>query len=144
MKRDEAVKLVRSLLRPTGALGYLVTRGPQWPAASECGEYKKAVGRVMAHAYSLLMPVFDEHPELVPGSESDANGPGAAGEPLPPETSPAGMVPYLNEAHGVIQDVVNRMLAEASLARHKDFIHDSARQLKDAILKARQMFMKAG
>jgi hypothetical protein len=143
MKRDEALKFVRSLMRPTGALGYLVTRGPQWPPAAECREYKKAVGRVMAHAYSLLMPVFDEHPELVPCSESDANGLWGAGEPLPPETSPAGMVPYLDEAHGVIQNVVNRMLADPSLARHKDFIHDSVRQLEDAILKARQMFMKA-
>ena len=141
MKRDEARKLVRSLLRPTGDLGYLVTRGPQWPPASECREYKKAVGRVIAHAYSLLLPVFDEHPELVPAPES-ANGLGAAGEP-PPETSPGGLVPYLDEAHAVIQDVVNRMLADASLARHKDFIHDSARQLEDAIDRARKMFMKA-
>ena len=53
------------------------------------------------------------------------------------------MVPYLDEVRAAIQGVVNRMLADASLARHKDFIQDSARQLEDAISKARKMFMKA-
>jgi len=54
MNQNDAFELARSLLRPTGALGYLVTRGPAWPPLDKCGEYKRAVGRVMGNAYCLL------------------------------------------------------------------------------------------
>lgn len=70
MNQNDAFELARSLLRPTAALGYLVTRGPAWPPMGQCGEYKRAVGRVMGNAYCLLQPIWDEHPNLDLGSRS--------------------------------------------------------------------------
>jgi hypothetical protein len=68
MNRDEALELARALLRPAGILCDLVTRGPGWPPISECRQYKRAVGHVAGNAYCLLRPIWDEHPDLNPGS----------------------------------------------------------------------------
>src|SRR5438552_2434 len=110
MNRNDALELARSLLRPTGALGYLVTRGPAWPPLGECGEYKSAVGRVMGNAYCLLQPIWDEHPSLDPGSASNTDPLRLEDQPHPPETNPAGLLPYLEETHRALNRVARHML----------------------------------
>src|SRR6266481_901428 len=122
MNQNEALELARSLLRPMGALGYLVTRGPTWPPAAECAEYKRAVGRVMGDAYCLLQPVWDEHPELDPGSRSNVDPLGLENQPHLPLTSPAGLLPYLEEADGVLSRIVSSMLADPSIGRRKSLV----------------------
>src|SRR5258706_7778897 len=140
MNQNEAFELARSLLRPTGALGYLVTRGPAWPPLGQCGEYKRAVGRVVENAYCLPQPIWDEHPNLDPGSGSNTDPLRLQDQPRPPETNPAGLLPYLEEAHGALHRVVSHMLGDSSVGHHKPFIEDSAQQLREAIAQAKQVF----
>jgi len=140
MNQKAALELARLLLRPTSALGYLVTRGPGWPPAAECAEYKTAVGRVMGNAYGLLQPVWDEHPDLDPGSSSNRGSLDLVEQPNPALTSPAGLLAYLEEADSVLSQVVSSMLADPSISRHRTFIEDSARELSESIAQAKQTF----
>ena len=140
MNQNDALELACSLLMPTGALGYLVTRGPAWPPLGECGEYKRAVGRVMANAYCLLQPIWDEHPSLDPGSASNTDPLRLEDQPHPPETNPAGLLPYLEETHHALNRVACHMLGDASISLHKRFIEASAQELGEAISHARQVF----
>ena len=121
MQKHEALELARSLLRPAGALCDLVTRGPGWPLPSECGEYKRAVGHVMGKAYSLLMPIWEEHPDLNPGLSSNTDPLGFASLPDPPLTTPAGLLPYLEETDLALETVVSRMLANPSIGQAQGF-----------------------
>jgi hypothetical protein len=140
MNRDEALRLGQLLLKPAGALGYLVTRGSAWPPMAECGEYKRAVGLVMGNAYRLLQPLWDEHPDLDPGSELNRDPVGSRNLEHPPETSPAGLLPYLEHVEEAVDPVMTCMLADALIATHRTFITDSAKQLQEAIGKAKKMF----
>jgi hypothetical protein len=140
MNRNEAKELARSLLLPTGALGDLVTRGPEWPPPDQCRDYKRAVGHVMGNAYLLLNPIWQEHPDLNPASKSNSDPLGFAACPHPAETSPKGMLPYLEEAHRVLPEIVRRMIADPSIGKYKSFIEDSAKDLHDAIIHAKQVF----
>jgi hypothetical protein len=139
MNRTDAIELARSLLRPTGALGRLVTRGPAWPPLSECTEYKRAVGRVMGSAYCLLQPIWDEHPDLDPGRGSNTDPLRLEGQLHPPETSPAGLLPYLEETHHALNRVVSQMLGDATISKHKRFIEALAQELGEAIAQAKQL-----
>ena len=139
MNQNDALELARLLMRPTSALGYLVTRGAAWPPLDQCREYKRAVGYVMGNAYCLLQPIWDEHPNLDPGSESNIDPLRLQGQSTPPETNPAGLLPYLEEAHGVINRVVSCMLGDAPISRHKRFIEESAQELREAIAQAKQV-----
>ena len=141
MEKNKALELARSLLQPTSALGYLVTRGPNWPPSAECAEYKKAVGQVMGNAYCLLQPIWDEHPDLDPGSGSNQDPLKLENEPPPPLTSPAGLLPYLEKAENAISRVLSHMLTDPSIGRHKAFIENSARQLGESIAQAKQVFV---
>jgi hypothetical protein len=94
----------------------------------------------MGNAYLLLKPIWQEHPDLNPGSKSNTDPLEFADKGHPPLTTPAGLIPYLDEVHDVLQAVVGRMLADPSIGKHKDFIEDSARDLADAIVKAKQVF----
>jgi len=142
MNQNEAFELAHSLLRPTGALGYLVTRGPAWPPLDECDEYKRAVSLVMGNAYCLLQPIWDEHPNLDPGCASNSDPLRFGEQPHPPQTGPSGLLPYLDEADAVQQRAVSRMLEDTSTSRHKAFIEASAQQLQEAIIQARHVFEK--
>jgi len=142
MNRDEAKELARSLLLPTGVLEDLVTRGPGWPPPDECKEYKRAVGHVMGEAYLLLNPIWQEHPDLNPASESNTDPLEFASYPHPAETTPKGMLPYLEEAHRVLPEIARRMLADPSIGKYKTFIEDSARDLDKAIIHAKQIFAR--
>ena len=139
MNQNDAFDLARSLLRPMGVLGYLVTRGSAWPPLSQCGEYKRAVGRVMGNAYRLLQPIWDEHPNLDPGSSSNTDPLKLEGQPHPPETNPGGLLPYLEAAHRALNRVVSCMLGDAPISRHKRFIEASAQELSEAIAQAKQV-----
>jgi hypothetical protein len=139
MNQNEAFELARSLLRPTGALGYLVTRGPAWPPLAQCGEYKRVVGRVMGNAYCLLQPIWDEHPDLDPGSGSNTDPLKLQDQPHPRETRPAGLLQYLEEAHDALPRIVSRMLCDVSISRHKRFIEALAQELGEAITHAKQV-----
>jgi hypothetical protein len=138
MNKPEALELARTLLRPSRALGYLVTRGPGWPPLEKCGEYKRAVGGVLGNAYCLLQPIWDEHPDLDPGAHDNADPVGLDTEPMPPETSPAGLLPYIDATERAANLAVNRMLEDASISRHKGFIEASAQDLRETIASAKQ------
>jgi hypothetical protein len=137
MDQPEALELARALLRPTRALGSLVTRGPAWPALDKCADYKQAIGRVMGSAYCLLQPIWDEHPSLDPGSRFNDDPLGLQGEPKPPETTPAGLLPYLDETQRTLRRLLCRMLQDATIGRHKQFVEDSSQDLEEAIAQAR-------
>src|SRR5690349_18061061 len=133
MNQPDALEIARSLLRPTAALGYLVTRGPAWPPLDKCSECKKAIGSVMGNAYCLLQPIWDEHPSLDPGSRFNTDPLGLETEPIPPDTTPAGLLPYLDEIQRTLDRVLSRMLGDASIGRHKRFIEASTQDLREAI-----------
>jgi hypothetical protein len=121
-------------------LGFLVTRGPGWPPASECGEYKRAAGEVMGNVYCLLKPLWDEHPDLDPGSKSNHDPLDLNRQDPPASTNPAGMLPYLDEVDEALGLAVDRLLADPPTNRHRDFINNSAEQVREAITRARQAF----
>lgn len=50
------------------------------------------------------------------------------------------MLPYLEEVHRVLPEVVKSMLADPSIGKYKNFIEESARDLEQAIIHARQVF----
>ena len=138
MNRPAALELARTLLQASRALGYLVTRGPEWPPLEQCGEYKRAIGGVLGNAYCLLQPIWDEHPDLDPGAHGNTDPLGLDAEPMPPETSPAGLLPYIDSTELAANLAVDRMLEDASISRHKGFIEASAQDLKEAIASAKQ------
>ena len=94
----------------------------------------------MGKAYCLLQPLWGEHPELDPGSELNRDPLGSGNLEHPPDTNPAGLLPYLEEVEGALDPVINCMLADASTSRHRTFIEDSAKQLREAITEARKLF----
>ena len=137
MNRPEALELARTLLQPSRALGYLVTRGLGWPPLEVCGEYKRAIGGVLGNAYCLLQPIWDEHPDLDPGARDSSDPLGLNAEPMPPETSPAGLLPYIDATELAANLAVSRMLEDPSFSRHKGFIEASAQDLKQTIASAK-------
>ena len=140
MDRTEAKQLARSLIRPTGAMADLVTRGPEWPPPDQCEEYKRAIAHVVGEAYLLLKPIWQEHPDLDPAFEANIDPLDFASSPHPAETSPKGMLPYLEETHRVLPETVSRMLADTSIGKYKGFIEDSAKDLQNAIVHAKRVF----
>jgi len=142
MNRPEALELARTLLQPSRALGYLVTRGPGWPPLEECGEYKRAIGGVLGNAYCLLQPIWDEHPDLDPGARDNHDPLGLNAEPMPSETSPSGLVLYVEATLGAARVAVSRMLEDASISRHKNFIETSAQDLGEAVASAKEILMQ--
>jgi hypothetical protein len=144
MNRNDARGLARLLLQPLGALCELVTRGPAWPPAEECREYKRAVGNVLGNAYLLLKPIWQDHPDLDPGSASNTDPLGFRDQDRPVETSPEGMLPYLEQADSVLQSVVTRMVADPAIGKYRDFIEASAIDLEEAIVQAKQLFAQTG
>lgn len=139
MNRNDALETVRTLLRSTSALGYLVARGPAWPSPDKCAGYKKAIGTVMANAYCILLPIWEEHPALQPGSQADNDPLGLKTESAPPDTTPAGLIPYLDETQRATNWVLSRMLQDASIGRHKEFIEATAKHLEEAIAQAKRI-----
>ena len=139
MNQPVALEVARSLLQPTGALGYLVARGPAWPPLDKCAEYKRAIGRVMGNAYCLLQPIWDEHPGLDPGSRFNRDPLGLESEPRPTEAAPAELLPYLDEIQRTLHRLVSQMLEDASIGRYKEFIEASAKDLGEAISQARSI-----
>ena len=89
---------------------------------------------------ACYQPIWDEHPNLDPGSATNTDPLRFRDQPHPPETGPSGLLPYLDEADGVRQRVVSRLLEDISTSRHKAFIEASAQQLDEAITQARQVF----
>ena len=125
---------------PAGVLCDLVTRGPAWPPMNQCGGYKRAVGHVAGEAYCLLRPIWDEHPDLNPGSRANTDPLGFAKRVHPAETSPAGLIAYVEEIERVLPNAIARMLADPSIGKHKEFIENSARDLEEAIAAAKRVF----
>ena len=95
----------------------------------------------MGKAYCLLQPLWDEHPELDPGSEINRDPLGAGNPEHPRETNPAGLLLYLEQIEDALGPVLNCMLADASIGTHRTFIEDSAKQLREAIANARKLFV---
>jgi hypothetical protein len=139
MNRPDALEIARTLLRPTVALGYLVTRGSVWSTLPNCNECKRAIGGVMGSAYLLLQPIWDEHPSLDPGSGFNSDPLDLGAGPKPPETTPGGLLPYLDEIQRTLNRLLSRMLGDPSIGRHKEFIETSAQELREAITEARRI-----
>ena len=94
----------------------------------------------MGNAYCLLQPLWDEHPELDPGSELNMDPLGSGNLEHPPETNPEGLLLYLKQVEEALNPVINCMLADLSIGTHRTFIEDSAKQLREAITRAKKLF----
>jgi hypothetical protein len=74
VNRDMATSIARDLIASAGRLGYVAGRYEQAASSSRSRAVRRHVGSVMGGIYTVLWPIWAEHPDLDPAESNNPLG----------------------------------------------------------------------